>query len=150
MEINIRPYDTRDRESLLQVLNSNIPTYFHPDELEDFKSYLDKELEDYFVLEVDGKVVAGAGINYELSENLAKLSWDFISSDWQQQGLGSRLMQHRLGHILSNPAIKHITVRTSQLAEEFYAKHGFVEVERKKDYWAEGFDMVKMQYAFTR
>jgi ribosomal protein S18 acetylase RimI-like enzyme len=39
-----------------------------------------------------------------------------------------------------------LIVRTSQFADGFYKKQGFKEVNRIKDYWAKGYDMVLMEY----
>jgi len=146
MDIQIRSYENKDKKGLLNLLSLNIPTYFHPAELEDLTNYLDKEIEDYFVLEVNSNLLASGGINYDEDGHTAKISWDIVHPEYHKQGLGSRLLIHRLACIRSNPSIKNITVRTSQFADKFYGKHGFKEFDRQKNYWAEGYDLVSMEF----
>lgn len=64
----IRAYELKDREIVLSVMQENIPAYFAQDEQEDLKYYLDFEIEQYFVLEADGQIVACGGINLEPEE----------------------------------------------------------------------------------
>ena len=61
-------------------------------------------------------------------------------------GIGRALLTHRLELLNSMPEIKKIRVRTSQHANSFYEKGGFVLKEKIKDYWAIGFDLYMMEY----
>jgi len=56
------------------------------------------------------------------------------------------LLNHRIEKLRNISSIKKIIVRTSQLVYKFYEKQGFVLLEVKKDYWADGLDMYKMEY----
>jgi N-acetylglutamate synthase-like GNAT family acetyltransferase len=49
---------------VIELLRSNTPTFFAPAEEKDLIAYLDKEIEDYFVVEENSKIIAAAGINY--------------------------------------------------------------------------------------
>ena len=62
------------------------------------------------------------------------------------KSLGKKLLSHRNKGLKAIPSIKKITVRTSQLAYKFYEKQGFTLNEIKRNYWADGFDMSRMQY----
>ncbi|WDF70157.1 GNAT family N-acetyltransferase [Sphingobacterium oryzagri] len=144
--INIRPYLPQDKDSVLELMSLLVPTYFAEEEIADLDHYLDQEIELYFVAERQGKIVAAAGINFEKAEGIGKLSWDFVHPEAHGQGLGTKLLQHRIHILQSLDDIKTISVRTSQMAYRFYEKNGFETVAIKKDFWAPGFDMYKMLY----
>lgn len=144
--LTIREYKQSDRSILLELLQLNIPTYFAASELEDFKEYLENDLEKYFVVEVDDTVIGAGGINFETNAKSAKISWDFIDPNFQGKRIGQKLLKHRIDLINTMDNIQLIEVRTSQFAFEFYAKNGFYLVTIEKDYWAKGFDLYSMVY----
>ena len=61
------------------------------------------------------------------------------------KGIGKQLVQHRIEVIKTKPDIERIIVRTSQLVYQFYEKCGFQLITVKKDFWAKGFDLYKME-----
>jgi len=124
----------------------NTPQYFAKTEIKDFDHYLDSAIEQYFVIEINDKIVGSGGINFEKTSKTGKLSWDIINPDFQGKGLGTDLLKHRIALLQSMPDVEKITVRTSQFAFQFYEKNGFVLEETQKDFWAKGFDMYKMIY----
>lgn len=141
----IRAYEVRDREIVLSVMQENIPAYFAQDEMEDLKYYLDFEIEQYFVLEAEGKIVACGGVNLELEERRGVISWDIVLPSEQGKGYGRKLLEHRIAILKSMPDIDRITVRTSQLTYLFYQKNGFILNQIVKDYWAKDFDLYSME-----
>jgi ribosomal protein S18 acetylase RimI-like enzyme len=141
----IRPYHPTDRPALLALLQLHIPRYFAPSEAEDFAHYLDRQVEDYFVDEADGQILGAGGINYFWAEKTARLSWDIVHPSHQGQGIGKALALHRLDIIRSHPGIEQIVVRTTQLAQAFYHRLGFVLEKTEKDFWAPGFDLFQMR-----
>ena len=62
------------------------------------------------------------------------------------KSLGTRLLRHRIEKLEAMRSVRRITVRTSQLAFGFYEKRGFELKGIEKDYWAEGFDLYRMEY----
>ncbi|TNE54958.1 MAG: N-acetyltransferase [Bacteroidetes bacterium] len=146
MQESIRPYQSTDREQLLELLRLNTPTYFAPEEEADFIEYLEQHLEEYFVVEGAGKIVGCGGINYLKNNTEARISWDMIHPDFQGKGLGSRLTRHRIDCILEHPKVRVIVVRTTQLVYPFYQKSGFVLIKTEPDYWAPGFDLYHMEW----
>ena len=142
----IRQYTPKDQPSLVAILRMHIPAFFHPSEEADLIDYLEHKTEDYFVIEAKGSVVGGGGINCNLSEKRAFISWDFIHPDYLGQGLGKQLLFHRIDHIRSMYPAFLIAVRTSQMSFQFYEKLGFNLEFINKDFWAEGYDMYYMTW----
>ncbi len=130
----------------MNLIDLNTPRFFAKEEADDLSRYLDKEIELYYVLSVDKKIVGCGGINFAENKTVGKISWDIIHPDFQGRSLGTLLLKHRLEVLQSIESIRKITVRTSQIAYKFYEKQGFILHEIKKDYWAEGFDMYYMEY----
>ena len=125
--IVIREYLTTDKEVVMNLIKLNTPNFFAKEEVNDLSNYLDKGIELYYVLLVDGKVVGCGGINFAEKRTIGKI-------------------RYRIEVLKAIPSIKKITVRTSQLAYKFYEKQGFTLNEIKRNYWADGFDMYSMQY----
>ncbi|WP_343604018.1 GNAT family N-acetyltransferase [Fluviicola sp.] len=143
---HIRPYHQQDQESVLHLFDANCPAYFAPEERVDLENYLDSELEDYFVIESDGKIVASGGINLRKEENKGVLSWGIIHPDYHGKGIGRVLVSHRVNHLKTVHQVERIGVRTTQLVHGFYAKCGFELKKVVKDYWAPGYDLYDMDY----
>lgn len=145
-QLHIRDYQSSDKAMLLELLKLNIPKYFAESELNDLAYYLENEIETYFVAEIAGKIIGAGGINFEDSYKTAKISWDFIHPKLQKQGIGQKLLKHRIDFLNEMESIEKITVRTSQFAYLFYEKQGFIVTDIVEDYWAPGFDLYNMRY----
>ncbi|WP_207422764.1 GNAT family N-acetyltransferase [Desertivirga brevis] len=143
---SIREYSVDDKEEVLTLLRLNTPKYFAPAEEADFEHYLDQERELYYVLISEDKIVGCGGINFDDKKTVGKLSWDIMHPDYRGRNLGKLLVLYRLQKLTAIESVKTITVRTSQLAYEFYKKQGFDVLEVAKDFWAEGIDMYKMEF----
>ena len=87
------------------------------------------------------EIIGCGGINIADNGTRGKISWDIIHPDWQGHSLGSLLLKYRI-NVLKSMGIDRITVRTSQVAYQFYQKQGFILKSIKKDYWAKGFDII--------
>ena len=143
----IRTYQPQDKKTLLEILSLNIPTYFAPEEKEDFETYLNQYAEHYCIVEENGKCLGGGGYNFWEEGKVVRLSWDFLHPDARGRGLGRLLATHRINEIKAHPDVEKIVVRTSQLAFLFYEKLGFKLIYEEKDYWAKGFDLYYMEQA---
>ena len=141
----IRPFEKTDIPDLLKLLKLNIPAAFAQSEYDDYVHYLDSEIEDYFVVDVNGRIIGAGGINYNLEKKEAYLSWDFLHPDWQGRGLGKRLALMRLDLIKTKASINKIVVRTSQMAFKFYEKMGFRLKYTSEDFWAKSYDLFYME-----
>lgn len=142
----IREYKSIDKNAVLELIRLNIPKYFASSEEDDFSRYLDSEIELYYVLLFDKKLVGCGGINFSDNRMTGKISWDILHPEYQGKSLGTYLLEYRIKKLKSIDSVQRITVRTSQLAYKFYEKRGFELLEVKKDYWARGFDMYRMEY----
>lgn len=145
MSFVIRPYTPADKNCLLELIRLNTPGYFALPEEAEYKTYLEKELEDYFVAESNGMIIGGGGINYFPTSHEARISWDMVHPSFHGKGIGKQLTLHRIDIIKTDPSIRTIVVRTSQLAYQFYEKIGFVLDKIEKDFWAKGFDLCLMR-----
>ena len=144
----IRTYQPSDKEALLQLIRLNTPDYFSPEEEKEFSEYLDSGIEDYFVILRNDSLMGCGGINYEKEGTEGILSWDMIHPDFHGQGLGTKLVEHRLTFLRQNPLVKTTRVRTAQFTHLFYGKFGFETVRMEKDYWAKGYDLYEMVLTF--
>ena len=148
--ITIREYKSIDKSSVMNLIRLNTPEYFAPEEENDFSNYLDNERELYYVLLFNEKIVGCGGINFAENKTIWKISWDILHPEYQGKSLGTRLLEYRIEKLESIKSVQKITVRTSQVAYQFYEKQGFELKEIKKDYWAKGFDMYKMEYLYPK
>jgi len=128
-----------------ELIASLTPTYFAPNEAEDFVEYLTKHIEDYFVIVDEHLVVGCGGINYFPDKKLARLSWDMIHPNMQGKGLGEILVHFRIEHIKAHQLYDTIEVRTSQHAESFYRRFGFHTVKTAPNFWAKDLHLVQMK-----
>ena len=141
----IRKYSHKDKSKVIDLLKLNIPKYFDYSEKSEYENYLENEVEDYFVVEEDAKIIGAGGINYFAKERIARISWDIISPNSQGKGVGKELTEYRIKYLNENPAVEYIVVRTSQLVYRFYEKLGFKLEKIEKDFWAKNFDLYQMK-----
>jgi [ribosomal protein S18]-alanine N-acetyltransferase len=144
MDPMIKPYSEAHREQVLDLLRLNTPKSFAPSEESDLIYYLDNHAQNFYVVETEKTIVACGGFNFSDDGTEGKISWDIIDPNFQGKGIGSKLTRYRIEKLREYPQVKSISVRTSQMAWEFYQKQGFFLTEIQKDYWAPGFHMYKM------
>jgi ribosomal-protein-alanine N-acetyltransferase len=142
---SIREYTLQDKETLLNLVRLNTPKYFAPSEKTDFEYYLENEIQRYFTISFENKIVGCGGINFENEKTIGIISWDIIHPDYHGKSFGSRLLDHRIKELKSIHSIKSIIVRTAQNTFQFYEKHGFQVKEIVPNYWAVGFDLYFME-----
>jgi len=141
----IRKYLNSDKPKIIELLRKNTPQYFDSSEEKDFENYLNNEIEDYFVYEINSEIIGAGGINYFTEQKLARISWDMIDPNSQGNGIGKKLTQYRINHLKEKEHIELIVVRTTQLVCKFYEKMGFELEKIEKDFWAKGFDLYQME-----
>lgn len=146
MSCQIRAYQSDDEQDVLNIFRENTPEYFSPEEEKDLIYYLQNEIEDYFVAEINGKTAGAGGINYSRDKTIGHLSWAMVAPEYHRQGIGTLITSHRIRLLQQTETIATIYVRTSQKVFGFYEKSGFLLTGIVKDYWAPGFDMYDMIY----
>ena len=142
--MNIRKYESGDIDSVISIFRSNIPKYFGPEEEPGLRDFLSGDVENYYVLELDGKVVGAGGI--ELNEDdTVSLCWGMVHNDHLGTGLGKLLTEYRMERSQEVFGDKPMVNSTSQHTEGFYKKLGFVTVEHKPDGFGPGIDICRMR-----
>ena len=112
--MEIRSYTIDDKIAVIQLIRENTPQYFNFDEEKDFEFYLDNYVEEYFVICQNFEILGCGGINYFPKQRLARLSWDIIKASAHGNGMGRKLVNHRIKLLQRNHDIDQIVVRTSQ------------------------------------
>ena len=143
--VTFRPYTPADAPACLELFDSNCPPSFHPSERAGYEEFLgdSEDRQDYWVME-RGREVIGCGGVWVSPEGQGGLSWGMVRRDLQRQGLGRQLTAFRLERLRTRPEVRQVRLDTSQHTEAFYARSGFVAVERTENGFAPGLDEVKM------
>ena len=144
-KIKFREYEVQDLDNVLEVLRANTPEYFAPEEESDLIHYLENEIDHYFVIEHDAKIIGAGGVNIVDKGATGRISWGMLSPNYHKKGVGSQFLKFRI-ETLKELQVNKIVVRTSQFVYPFFEKNDFKLAEIHKDHWAEGYDMYLMEY----
>ena len=141
----IRTAQKQDFKFLSKIFSLNVPKYFDKKELNDFKKYFNsKNLESYFIIESQGKVVGGGGYAYE-NMKTARICWLFIDPNYHGFGFGKKLVNYCIKILKNDRKLSVIEVETSNLTYKFYEKLNFKIEYIKKDYWPNNDDLYFMK-----
>jgi len=143
--MEIRKFESSDREKVINLLRMNTPEFFSPNEEKDLIYYFDFHADNYYVIENQDSIIGAAGFNLSVNGKTGHLSWDIIHPEYQGKGVGSELTRFRIERIKAIETVQTLAVRTSQLAYKFYEKFGLILRETVRDYWDEGFDLYRME-----
>ncbi len=152
-QLEIRAFDTRDREACLKLFDSNTPQFFAPHERAEFEAYL-SDLEErgpnaeYLVLEMDGKIVACGG--YYVADGTAGLAWGLVGRDQHREGFGTQLLLERLRRIARVPNASEVVLDTTRQSKGFFERFGFEVVNITPDGYGAGLDRVDMRLELSR
>ena len=141
----IRTAQKQDFKFLSKIFSLNVPKYFDKKELDDFKKYFNsKNLEYYFIIESQGKVLGSGGYAYE-NIKTARICWLFIDPNYHGLGLGKKLVNYCIKILKDDRKLSVIEVETSNLTYKFYEKLNFKIEYIKKDYWPNNDDLYFMK-----
>lgn len=144
--MRIQQYTPEHKTRCIEIFESNQPKYFAAEEKSLFVRWLnDHTVEDYYVMEQDGIVIACGGIFYDAGRNEGGLSWGMVHAQYHQQGFGKQFTQYRLELLRSKYPDAVIRIETSQHTEAFYKKMGFTTMQIIPGGFAEGLDKYIMQ-----
>ncbi|WP_414603989.1 GNAT family N-acetyltransferase, partial [Stenotrophomonas sp. FR012] len=92
--MNLRLYRPADASACLSIFDSNVPTYFAPEERSDFECFLREQATDcaFQVIERDGNVVACGGLSRR-SDGSAGFCWGMVPPARQPHGQGPQHAQ---------------------------------------------------------
>lgn len=123
-----RPYKPDDFQACMAIFDSNVPTFFAPEERAEFYQFLgtvragDKP---YLVITRDDRIIACGGIITEIERRKAGLTWGMVDRAFHGKGVGTDLTHARLALARANPDIDELTLATSQHTRGFYERFGF-------------------------
>ena len=141
----IRTAQKQDFKFLSKIFLLNVPKYFDKKELDDFKKYFNsKNLESYFIIESQRKVLGGGGYAYE-NIKTARICWLFIDPNYHGLGFGKKLVNYCIKILKNDRKLRVIEVETSNLTYKFYEKLNFKIEYIKKDYWPNNDDLYFMK-----
>ena len=126
---------------------SNHPEHFFLHEIESLEKYLRENLSakhPYYVVEVENHIVGCGGL-WRKNKEIMRFCWGMIHPDWQGQGLGTKLVQHRIEWGKNQAGLMVIELETSQKTVEFYKRFGFEVTRFTKDGIGPGLDKYDMQ-----
>lgn len=151
-DIVCRPYIFNDRSACLAIFDSNVPTFFAPEERADFCEFLggiNAEDRPYLVLTRQGSVIACGGLIAMTETRQAVLAWGMVERALHGQGLGTRLTRARLALARTIPNIAVLRLATSQHTRGFYEDFGFIVSKVTPDGFASGLDRWDMTLRLT-
>tara|TARA_X000000368_G_scaffold158500_1_gene124874 strand:+ start:2058 stop:2501 length:444 start_codon:yes stop_codon:yes gene_type:complete len=143
--MQIRKAQPSDFKCLVEIFTLNIPKYFHEKELLDFKKYFNSNnIETYFIIECEGKILGGSGYAYQ-NKQTANICWVFIDPNHHSKGLGTKLVNHCVDVLKTDNQLNVIQLETSNLTFKFYEKLDFTIQYIKKQYWPNNDDLYFMK-----
>ncbi|WP_070965667.1 GNAT family N-acetyltransferase [Vibrio sonorensis] len=147
--MDFQQYNKTHRSGCIAAFDSNLGKYFDQSERQEFIDFLDslKDANEYYVCTNGGTVIACGGI--EVNAHVGSLAWGMVHRDFHGQGYGKRLAELRLSYLKYNDAVNIIKIQTSQHAEGFYKKRGFMTSRVVFNGLGEGIDCVDMQLSFN-
>ena len=142
MSMILRKYTAEDFDACIALFKSNIPEFFSPEELDEYRKYLKAHDGGHLVIESpEGQLLATGG--YYLRDGVGRLSNGLVAKDRHGEGIGRVLIEARLKAL--KEICKTIQIDTSQKTEGFYAKLGFKTTNREKNGFGSGLDSVSME-----
>ncbi len=142
----IRLFTDEDLEACVAICAANHPEYIFLHEIEEHREFLTKKPyapAPYYVIEVEGEIVACGGV--ATAASAMHLCWGLVHPDWHRRGLGTKLVEHRLAWAKGRPELEAVELCTSHKTVEFYERFGFETIKVTKDGFGPGLDQHDME-----
>lgn len=144
--MNIVTYNPIFRDACIAIFESNMPTFFAPEEKALFTDWLDNHTATgYYVVEKNGAILACGGVFYFPAKQVAVLTWGMVHADHHRQGIGKLFTRYRLELLKNQHPGVVCRIETSQHTKAFYEGLGFVAKEVVKDGFGKGLDKWEME-----
>ncbi len=118
---SIRRAQRRDARAIYALIQASMEN----DELmRRSRADIERSIEDFFVFEVDRNPVACAALHYYLDERKAELACICVDSNYENQGIGAKLMQYA-ETVARNAGVSELFCLSTQAFNYFVQKGGF-------------------------
>lgn len=143
-ELLIRPFTPVDTDACLAVCATNVPTFFGPTDLNDFRAFLQEPGGVYLVGTVAGTVRACGGY-YVTADGVAGLTWGMVQAEDHRRGFGTNLLRYRLERLRQDPRVGCVQLHTTPAVRGFFERFGFIPEGIIENGYAPGLDKVTMR-----
>jgi N-acetylglutamate synthase-like GNAT family acetyltransferase len=141
-----RRYLPEDRAACLALFDSNIPASFADDERPRFAAFLDRNEVPYLMIEdADGRVIACGGLAVQGIEG--RLCWGMVDERLHRRGVGTLLLDVRVGMACNAPSVTEVTMDTSHETAGFFARYGFTTLRVLENHYRQGLHRHDMRLA---
>ena len=140
----ILSYENSNKQRLLEIFDSNVPSYFDPSERQQFIDYLQKVPKNYFVFSRAGRIVGSGGFLFR-SKIEGRIVWLMVDQSVHNKGVGRELMHYFEDEIKRQVELKLISLMTSHHTDQFYNKLGYRTIRTENDFWAKGMHLYYME-----
>ena len=112
----------------------------------EFARFLDRQIGPLWMVADNGDIMACGGVALDHPEaGIATLCWGMVAADKHRHGIGSALLQHRINYVAAEqPTTRLLRANTTQLAQGFFERHGFVAVQVMTSGYGAALDHVVM------
>lgn len=117
----VRPYESRDMKTSLDIFDDNTTRFFSPVEREDFKrlSRNYSVVWNYLVIEDEGSIVAWGGNNCDNAPKSASFCCGMVANNLRGTGLGKLIIKAKLNTPSTMRGIEKIRLNKYQTTQSF-------------------------------
>ena len=141
--IVFRKYSAADREACLDIFDANSPTFFSPNERNDFASFLDASPDGYEVCVVNDEIAGAFGL-FGTRRETRSLNWILINPHMQGSGIGTAVINRIVALSRSN-GVCTVNTAASHKSAPFFAKFGAETTSVTDNGWGPGMHRVDME-----